>query len=195
MSLEQQEALIVKLGDGGDSIPGLEIEPVIENITEKSEELKGYTKVVDEEVQENIDRGMSPDDARKEAAEKTEEITTEFKESIKQAVSEKITIIKQEYKVIQDGLIRIPEDVTGIIANILLPPAIAAPAAAPNPVYALNLAKSSKNILSGLLNTIATAFTAMLQAANQILFVLPAPVLLLAEQLAILKTLVDSIPV
>lgn len=195
MSLDKQKELIKQLGDLGNSLPGLDKDPIIKNIMDKSEGFKAYNQIVEDEYLDNIDRGMNEADAKKESDAKKEEINAKVKGNLDQSVNEQITIIKQQYKVFKDGLDRIPVDVTAIIANILLPPAIATSGSTPNPVYALNLAKTEKNKLSGLLGMIIIAFTEMLKAATGIYYEIPAFLLELFAQLAKVKTLIDSIPV
>jgi len=194
MSIEQQENLIKKLGDLGENLPGLNEDQVTNNLVAKSAGLGSYNTIVSEEIQENIDRGMDEEQAISEANEKREEAEETLRANLKKSVTEQISIVKQEYKILKEGVERIPPDVTSIIANILLPPAIGTPPVAPNPVYALNLTKTSKNTLSGLLSSITAAFGRLLKAANEILYVLPSSLLLLFDQIANLTSLIDSIP-
>jgi hypothetical protein len=49
MSLQQQKDLLDKLGNLGEPIPGLDIDPIIENLAKKSEELKTVTESIDSE--------------------------------------------------------------------------------------------------------------------------------------------------
>ena len=94
-----------------------------------------------------------------------------------------------------DGLKRIPEDVKTAIQNIALPPAISVPPGAPNPIYALNIAKQTKAALVGTLGIIVFAFTEVLKAATKILFVLPDSLLSTFEQIKTAFTIIKSIPV
>jgi DNA repair exonuclease SbcCD ATPase subunit len=195
MSLEKQKELVASSGALGLSIPGLSLEPIIKNIMEKSKELKSHKEMIEEEVKENKERGMDPNEAKKEGEKKLKELIEKYKKSLKEAVEEQITLIKQHYKNFKEGLESIPEDVKAIIANILLPPTISAPPAAPNPIYALNLAKTTKNSIAGTLSVIIISFTEILKAANKILFLLPEPILSLFEKIKTVSQLISSIPI
>lgn len=194
MSLEKQISLVEESGMLGESIPGLELDLILENLAQKSDELKSQYDAIEAQIEENVSRGMPREQARAEAESQIESIKKTAKEGLKQPVVEQITIIKQQYKVVKEGLKSIPEDVTAVAANILLPPAISVPPAAPNPLYAINLAATSKNALSSTLSTMIIAFTEMVKAANIIQFVLPVPILSLYESIKELSSLIDSIP-
>jgi hypothetical protein len=56
MSLEPQIELLSKLGSLGESIPGLDIDPIVENLVKKSEELKTVTESIDSEEEEENER-------------------------------------------------------------------------------------------------------------------------------------------
>lgn len=195
MSLEKQISLVEESGVLGESIPGLELDLILENLAQKSDELKSQYDAIESQIEENVSRGMSREQARSEAESQIESIKETAKERLKQPVVEQITIIKQQYRVVKEGLKSIPEDVTAVAANILLPPAISVPPAAPNPLYAINLAITSKNAISSTLSTVLIAFTEILKAANRIQFVLPEPVLSLYETIKGLSSLIDSIPI
>jgi type IV secretory pathway VirB4 component len=195
MSLEKQKKLIEESGALGLSIPGLSLEPIIKNIMEKSRELKEQREMIEEEKKENEERGMRKEDAKNEADKKLQEIIERYKESLKEVVSEQITIIKQHYRNFKDGLERIPSDVKSVIANIALPPAISVPPSAPNPIYALNLAKTTKSSIIGTLSIIIISFTEILKAANKILFVLPESILSLFEKVKVASEIISSIPI
>lgn len=194
MSLEEQKQIVKNAGDLGKDLPGLNEKSVIDNILSKSEELESVNSIIEEEKLDNIDRGMSESDANKEANEQIEEAKNTVNEKIKQSVNEEISNIKIQYKIFSEGLETIPSDVQSTIANILLPPAIAVPAAAPNPIYSLNLAKTAKNALSDTLNRIILAFTEIIKSATKILYELPQSLLMLYSQLKTTKKLIDTIP-
>jgi seryl-tRNA synthetase len=195
MSLEKQKQLVTSSGALGLSIPGLSLEPIIKNIMDKSAELKAQKEMIQEEIKENEERGMKKEDAKKEGEKKLNELIEKYKKSIKEAVEEQITLIKQHYKNFKEGVENIPDDVKAVIANIILPPAISAPPAAPNPVYAVNLAKTAKNSIAGTLSVIIISFTEILKAANKILFVLPESILSLFEKIKTFSQLISTIPI
>jgi hypothetical protein len=195
MSLEKQKQLIASSGSLGLSIPGLSIDPIVKNIMDKSAELKSHKEMIEEEKKENEERGMNKEDAKKEADAKLKEVIEKYKKSIKEAAEEQIILIKQHYKNFKEGLESIPSDVKAVIANIALPPAISVPPGAPNPVYALNLAKTAKSSISGTLSIIIISFTEILKAANKILFVLPEPILSLFEKVKTASGIINGIPI
>jgi hypothetical protein len=195
MSLEKQKKLVEESGALGLSIPGLSLEPIIKNIMEKSDELKTQKEMIEEEIKENQERGMKREDAKKEGEKKLKELIDGYKKNLKESVEEQITLIKQNYKNFKEGLESIPEDVKAVIANIALPPAISVPPAAPNPIYAINLAKTAKNSIAGTLSVIIISFTEILKAANKILFVLPEPILSLFEKVKTTSEIINGIPI
>lgn len=194
MSIERQKSLIDQSSNLGLNVPGLNINSIIEKLAKESKEIKTQIEIIDTEIDENVERGMSSEEAKKEAKEKTKELIEKYKESIREIVIEQIAIIKQQFKVFKEGLQRIPDDVKAAIANIALPPAISVPPSGPNPIYALNLVKTTKNSLLGTLAIIIVAFTAMLIAANKISFVFPNSILSLFESIKISATVINSIP-
>ena len=195
MAIQDQISLIAQLSALGESIPGLDITPIIENIANKNKEIKQYILMCEEEAKENQERGMTKEQAQKEADKKKKEVIDTYKKNIESFVQEQIDIIKSQYKIIKDGVKAIPDDVKATIANILLPPAISAPPSAPNPIYALNLAAETKNSLTSLLNTIVSAMLILLKAATAIQFEVPAVVLTIGETIKTLDSLLASIPV
>jgi hypothetical protein len=195
MSLEKQKQLIASSGSLGLSIPGLSIDPIVKNIMDKSAELKSHKEMIEEEKKENEERGMNKEDAKKEAETKLKEVIEKYKKSIKEAAEEQIILIKQHYKNFKEGLESIPSDVKAVIANIALPPAISVPPGSPNPIYALNLAKTAKSSISGTLSTIIISFTEILKAANKILFVLPEPILSLFQKVKTASGINNGIPI
>lgn len=195
MTLIRQKELILQAGELGENLPGLNLDTILENLAKKSDEVKAQYDIAESEIADNVSRGMSEDDAKKEAENKIKEILNAYKESIRESVIEQITIIKQQYRVFKEGLARIPDDVQAVIANIALPPAITVPPGGPNPIYALNLAKTTKNALAGTLSIIIVAFTEILKVATKILFVLPNSLLSLYEKLKTTSTILNSIPI
>jgi outer membrane biosynthesis protein TonB len=216
MSLQQQKDLLDKLGNLGESIPGLSVDPIVENLAKKSEELKTVTQSIDSEEEEEKERakrsekkGKTPEEreaqkaerqkkqeeARKKAETQKKKIIETYKNNIKETVKEKITEIKQSYKVFKDSIESIPPDVTALIANIALPPAITVPPGAPNPIYAINLTKQGKNTLGRTLNSAIVAFTEMLKAANAIKFEIPKPILDLFDKISTVNGIISSIPI
>jgi hypothetical protein len=192
MSLQKQKELIEELSNLGENIPGLDIDSIIENIAKESDEIKSQIQMIEDESLENIERGMDENQAKEEEKQKREEIIEKYKSGIREPVLEQITIIKQEFKVFRQGLSQIPADVTATIANIALPPSIPG---GPNPIYAINLASTTKRALIATLSVMIVAFTAMLIASNKIFFVLPNEILSLFEKISAFSTLLNTIPV
>lgn len=216
MSLEPQIQLLSKLGNLGQSIPGLNIDPIIENLAKKSEELKTVTESIDaEEEEENerarrsekkkktpeekeaaeAERKKKREEAKKKAEEQKKKIIDTYKKNIRKTVQEEIDIIKQNYKVFKDAIESIPPDITALITNIALPPSITVPPGVFNPVYAYNLAKQGKNTLGRTLNSSIVAFSQVLKAANAIKFQLPKSILDLFDKIALINSLLSGIPI
>ena len=230
MSLESQIQLLSKLGNLGESVPGLNIDPIIENLAKKSEELKTVTESIDSEEEEENERETRSEkkkerkaekerkkegkaekteqekeaqkaerekkraETKKKAEEKKKKIIEDYKKNIRKKVQEEIDIIKQNYKVFKDAIDSIPPDVSALVTNIALPPAITAPPGAPNPIYAINLAKQGKNTLGRTLNSSIVAFSQVLKAANAIKFEIPKPILDLFDKIAFINGLLSRIP-
>jgi hypothetical protein len=196
MALEKQITLLAELSNMGESIPGLDLTPIIENIVNKSEDIQNQTNIIGEKYDTLEERGEIDKDKKKEAIKKeVNDLIDAYKKQLKQMVEDQITEIRTEWKSIKASLKAIPEDVNKTIQNILLPPAITAPPGAPNPVYALNVAAQTKSLLIGLLNLIATSLVKVIKAANIILFELPEPVLAVGATIKVLDTLLNTIPV
>jgi hypothetical protein len=196
MALEKQTALIIELGTMGEKIPGLDPEPIIQNIIDKSEAIKDKITLIQAKYDQYKARDkMTKDEAKQKAKEEIKKIINDYKEALIAMVNEKIAQIKAEWKRIKEALLAIPEDIKSAIQNILTPPAITVPPAAPNPIYALEVAAQTKRILLGILNTIAPSMITLIGAATLILFELPEPVLAVGATIKALDTLINTIPV
>jgi hypothetical protein len=215
MSLQQQKDLLDKLGNLGEPIPGLDIDPIIENLAKKSEELKTVTESIDSEEEEENERARRSEkkkktpeekktaeeerkkkreEAKKKAEAQKKKIIEDYKKNIRKTVQEEIDIIKYNYKIFTDAIESIPPDVSALITNIALPPAITVPPGAPNPLYAINLAKQGKNTLGRTLSSSIVAFSQVLKASNAIKFELPKSILDLFDKIAFVNSIISSIP-
>lgn len=194
MSLEKQIALIAALGDLGEGIPGLDPTPIIENMANNSEEIKGYIIVIEKQEETLRAQGMTKDEAKAEIKKQIKELIDSYKKQVETMVTDKINEIKTEYKKIKDGIKQIPEDVSNAITAIALPPAIGAPPVAPNPAYALILAKQTKNSLQTILNIVTTSLVTLLKAATAILFEVPDAILEIGATIKVLATVLNTIP-
>ena len=65
MSLENQTQIIDKIGGLGESIPGLNSNSIIQNLLKNSKELSTYYDSIPQDVEENVQRGMSREEAQK----------------------------------------------------------------------------------------------------------------------------------
>lgn len=196
MALEKQAALIIELGTMGEGIPGLDPTPIIENIIAKSEAIGDKITLIQAKYdQYRARKKMTDEDAKKSMKEEIKKIIDNYKEILKKQVDEAIAQIRAEWKKIKDALLAIPEDVKSAIQNILTPPAITVPPAAPNPIYALEVAAQTKRQLLGILNTIAPAMITLIGAATLILFELPESVLIVGATIKALDLVINTIPV
>ncbi|CAB4159533.1 hypothetical protein UFOVP699_269 [uncultured Caudovirales phage] len=195
MALEAQTTTLEKLGSLGESIPGLDVTAIVKNIVDKSKELKAQVEAIEKEAEELKERGATEEEAKAEVTKMIKEIVDPYIKMVETMVKEKVNEIKAEYKKIKDAITAIPEDIQAAITNIVLPPAITAPPGGPNPIYALNLAKQTKNALTTTLNVIATSLATLIKAATAISFELPAVVLAVADTIVVLSQALNTIPV
>jgi hypothetical protein len=100
MSLEPQIQLLNKLGNLGSSIPGLNIDPIIENLVEKSEELKTITESIDSEEEEENERETRSEKRkeRKDEKERKKAGKTEKTEQEKEAKKAEREKKREEFK-------------------------------------------------------------------------------------------------
>lgn len=196
MALEKQAALIIELGTMGEGIPGLDPTPIIENIIAKSEAIGDKITLIQAKYdQYRARKKMTDEDANKSMKEEIKKIIDNYKEILQKQVDAAIAQIRAEWKKIKEALLAIPEDVKSAIQNILTPPAITVPPAAPNPIYALEVAAQTKRQLLGILNTIAPSMITLIGAATLILFELPEPVLIVGATIKALDLIINTIPV
>jgi F0F1-type ATP synthase membrane subunit b/b' len=193
MNLQPQIDLLIKLGDLGDEIPGLSIDPIIENMVEQSEEIKSYYESVEEEVQENIDRGMDQKEALEEAKEQKKEVIEKYKENIKTLVQEKIGEIKNQYKIFKDSIKSIPDDVKSTVANLASPAVVTVPPGVNNPINIVNEVKKAINLFTGTLNIAILAFAEIIKAANTILFQIPQSILDTVETISTINNAIGTL--
>jgi Fe2+ transport system protein B len=137
---------------------------------------------------------MTKAEAKAETKKQIKELVEAYKKQIETMVNDKIAEIKTEYKKIKDAITQIPEDVTAAIGAIALPPAIGVPPVAPNPLYALIIAKQAKHSLQSLLNIVISALLTLLKAATAILFEVPDVVLGIGATITILAKVLNTIP-
>jgi hypothetical protein len=215
MSLQPQIELLSKMGSFGESIPGLNVDPIVENLANKSEELKTVNESIDSEGEEENEREIRSEkkvkteeekkaqkaerekkreESKKKADAQKKKILENYKKQIKVVVQENTIEISQNYKIFKDAIESIPPDVSALITNILLPPAITVPPGAPNPLYALNLTKQAKNTLGRTLTSAIVAFTVVLKLSTAIKFEIPKPILDLFDKISIVNNLLNSIP-
>ena len=183
-----------KLGELGLSIPGLNVDSVIENLIKKDENLGKYLKMISDARKEKIARGMSKEDADKEAEDEKKKVLDKVKENLKPMVEEEIIKMKQEYKTAKEALDSIPGEAQAAIAAAALPPAVTAPPGAPNPAYTLAMALQTKKNILKILNIVLSSLTTVMMIANKLKFELPASILKLVEALNIATTALSIIP-
>jgi hypothetical protein len=196
MGLEKQMALMMSLSNMGEGIPGLDPTAIINNIIEKSEDIAKKIDLIQKKYDEFERRKRLTKEEVKEAVKKeVAALIDKYVIPLEKMVNDAITEIKSEWKAIKKSLAAIPDNVSKAIANILTPPAIGVPPVAPNPLYALNIASETKDMLQGLLNAIATSLVKIIKASNLILFELPDVVIQVGETIKILDTVISTIPV
>lgn len=196
MSLQDQIDLLPTLGTKGIELPGLTLDEVLDNLALKQDQIKQSAESYDEEAKETVERGeLTEEEAEKQADEKKEKMISDFKESSRYVISQKISVIKQNMKIVTQSAKTIALDVKDTIESILIPPAISAPPSTPNPAYALKIAKRTKNNLTRTLSIAIAAFAILLKLSIDIKYELPTSVLDLMATLDKANAIISSIPV
>lgn len=186
-SIEQLQASLDKL-TSDITLPGLDPEAVIKNLIEVQ-----YKQEIDQ-IKSYIA------DANKAEAEikATKERLTEYYKSgqAKIEIKNAINTVKINFKAATDGVKQLPIEIQTMIAANLIPPTIPIPTApgVPNPMSFLLKNKEKLNGFLTILNAIAAWIVNLLSAAVKIAFELPDSVLALIDQLANIKSLIQSIP-
>jgi hypothetical protein len=194
MALEDQVKAISELGKLGENIPGLSVDTVVENLAKKDESLENYLKLIEDEKQDNLERGMSKEEADKAAEEAKKEAVETLKGNIKPAVEEEVIMMKQEYKIAKEALDSIPTEASTAIATAAIPPAISAPPSTANPLYTLAMATQTKKSLLKTINIVITALTKVMMIANRLKFELPAAIVNLVKVLGTATAALSVIP-
>jgi hypothetical protein len=194
MALEDQANAVSELGKLGENIPGLSVDGVVENLAKKDEALENYLKLIEDEKQDNLERGMSKEEANKAADEAKKEAVETLKGNIKPAVEEEVIMMKQEYKIAKEALDSIPAEANTAIATAAIPPAISAPPSTANPLYTLAMATQTKKSLLKTINIVITALTKVMMIANRLKFELPAAIVNLVKVLGTATAALSVIP-
>lgn len=194
MAIEAQLSSALKLGDLGESIPGLNTDTVIENLVKKDEGMANYLKLIEDERKENVERGMSEEEAKAEADAKAKEAVETMKKNIKPAVEEDITKMKQEYKIAKEAIDSIPTEAQTVAALVAVPPSISTPPSTANPAYTLGVAAQTKKTLLKSLSIATSALTNLILIASKLKFELPSAILGLVGALSAVTTAISIIP-
>jgi seryl-tRNA synthetase len=194
MAIEDQLKLISKLDKLGTNIPGLNVDSVLNNLIEKNDALKSQVEIFNKSKEENIERGMTKEEAEAKVKEAKSKAIEDAKAQMKPMVTEEITKMKQEYKIAKDTLDSIPAEVQATVATIAMPPAISVPPSAPNPIYSLGVALQTKKNLMKTLNIVISALTQIILIANKLKFELPTAVTSLVATLTSVTGLLSKIP-
>ena len=89
MSLQPQIELLDKMGNLGESIPGLDVNKIVENLAKKSEKLKTITESIDSEEDEEVERAKRSEDKKKTEEEKVAERKKKREEAKKKGDAQK----------------------------------------------------------------------------------------------------------
>lgn len=194
MALAEQIKLLSELDSLGKDIPGLNINAIIENLVEKADAVKEQIEVIKQVKEENMERGMTEEEAEAKIKEEKDKLIEEAKQKFEPMVKEEITKMKQEYTIAKEAIDSIPNEVESIMAATVIPPAISAPPSTANPLYTLKLALQAKKGLMKTLNIVLAALTKVITIANKLMFALPTVVLDLVKALATVTNTLDKIP-
>ncbi len=191
----KQKELFNKTGDLGDKIPGLVKDKIIEELVNKEPTIKTSIEKIQQAANEDVELGMSEEEATEKAKVEIKKMIDGYKKNIEDFVNTRIIEINQQYTVFKKSVESIPEDIKGVITNIALPATVTAPPGAPNPVYALNLAKSTKNAIAITLSAAIAAFAVVLKLCTELKFKLPDSILSIFDKISGFSKLLESIPV
>lgn len=186
---EQSDILdMLASSDAPMELPGLDFETVVEGMIETQ-----FAPTFDEIKAE----ASSAESAEKEI-ESTKKRLKEFfnTDAAKIEIKSKINEVKITSKAIVDAVAEMPQEISVMIANNLVPPTLPIPTApgVPNPVSTLLKGKEKVSSLKTILNAISTWFVALIGAANKISYILPAALLAMSSQIVKLKDLIGTIP-
>jgi hypothetical protein len=196
MSLKDQEELIVELGAKGSPIPGLNLESILKNLVDKSQELKEIKEGYEKEIEDLSERGeVDIEDLKKQAEDAIKQSIDTFIESMTRPIEEKIALIKQNIKIVKKGLENIKDDVKSAISQSA---SIATITATPGPgiaSFTVETLKGIKSTVGTTLNIVIAAFAIVLKECTDLKFELPNSILNTAKTLDTVATLINTIPV
>lgn len=196
MSIKDQEKLIVKLGAKGSPLPGLNLDDILNNLIDKSEEIKEIRDGYQAEIEDLIERGEDDENTiRKQAQDAIKTAIDNYIENMKGIVDEKIALIKQNLKIVISGIKNIISSVKSAISQAA---GIATITATPGPgiaTFTVDTLKALKNSVGNALNIILAAFGIVLRECTQIKFELPDNVLKTADTLDDVARVINTIPV
>lgn len=178
-ALEAMDELINS--DEAVSLPGLELDPVVENF-------------VDEKYGSQLSE-IKDEEERKKMRNKWVKYYKEGEG--KQTVQMEINNIKAMYGAAKDQLQFVTEAAASSVASNAIPAVITVGTATStaNPAYALIENKTKKNQLLAMLKQIGAFLVSLLKSAVEIAFAVPDAVINLIKTLATAKKTVNSIPV
>lgn len=181
-TINEMKAAINELinSDGSVDIPGLEFDPIVDNIVE--------TQYKDE-----LDAAKS----NEERTEIKKSLIKYYTDKAADEIENNINIIKSNFAAAKDGLIYVSEAAAATIASNAIPSVITTGSAASvaNPAYALIENKQKKNTLLGILKNIGNFIVMLLTSAVKLLFAVPEVIMTLIKTLTTTKQIVNAIPV
>jgi len=194
--IEKQKKLFLESGKIGISIPGLDRDEILEKLASLDPQIKKIINTIQAGIEKRVKRGdITEEEAEEIVAEEVEKTIEAFKKNFETIVEEKIAEINQNWTVFKESIESIPSDVKAAITNLTLPPTVSVPPAAPNPVWAINLIKQTKNSLIRTLSVAVAAFALVLKNANQIKFEIPDFILDTFDKIKVAFTVINTIPV
>jgi polyhydroxyalkanoate synthesis regulator phasin len=194
--IEKQKKLFLESGKIGISIPGLDRDEILEKLASQDPQIKKIIDTIQTGIEKRVKRGdITEEEAEEIVAEEVEKTIEAFKKNFETIVEEKIAEINQNWTVFKESIESIPSDVKAAITNLTLPPTVSVPPAAPNPVWAINLIKQTKNSLVRTLSVAVAAFALVLKNANQIKFEIPDFILDTFDKIKVAFTVINTIPV
>jgi hypothetical protein len=192
------QSTLETLQKGGVEIPGLDFNTVINALVKSLND-----SIIEEE--KNLGLTYLADYIKGMDKASYDKFIDEQKKALGQMVKEQITIIKAEFKSIQEQIKQVQETVGILISSVTAGAATAASQVALNPttgaaastaMIAQNLLdlKAKKGIIAGVVTKANNSGINLVNAAIKIQFELPDPVLVVLETIGTLNSIIETIP-
>lgn len=208
-ALQRQKDLIAQIGNNsGVSIPGLNVDAVIQNLAKLNSDLQqtydyynsqAEVEATNEEqaaeasgiVETEEDKKARRDAKKQEAKKKIDETYEKYKSSLGDFVQEQISIIENSVASIEEGTKTLPVKIAEAISTAALPAAL--PPGLPNPAYNILIFSQQVKAIKVVLDDLISRYLSLLIAADKIKFALPSKIIQLLSVLTEIQNTIPSI--